>query len=41
MLIDVVVLAIVINAALGKLADSTVGLLERICLSWHPAFQKA
>ncbi|MBX9875028.1 MAG: ABC transporter permease subunit, partial [Beijerinckiaceae bacterium] len=41
MLVDVVVLAIVIYAALGKLADSTVRLLERLCLSWHPAFQKA
>jgi sulfonate transport system permease protein len=25
---------------LGKLADSTARLLERLCLSWHPAFQK-
>ncbi len=41
MLVDVVVLAIVIYAALGKLADSAVRLLERLCLSWHPAFQKA
>lgn len=41
MLVDVVVLAIVIYAALGKLADSTVRLLERACLSWHPAFQSA
>jgi sulfonate transport system permease protein len=40
MLVDVVVLAIVIYAALGKLADSIVRLLERLCLSWHPAFQK-
>lgn len=40
MLVDVVVLAIVIYAALGKLADSAVRLLERLCLSWHPAFQK-
>jgi sulfonate transport system permease protein len=40
MLVDVVVLAIVIYAALGKLADSVVRLLERLCLSWHPAFQK-
>ncbi|WNJ91494.1 aliphatic sulfonate ABC transporter permease SsuC [Bosea sp. 685] len=40
MLVDVVVLAIVIYAALGKLADSVVRLLERLCLSWHPAFQR-
>ncbi|POR48642.1 aliphatic sulfonate ABC transporter permease SsuC [Bosea psychrotolerans] len=40
MLVDVVVLAIVIYAALGKLADSVVRLLERLCLSWHPAFEK-
>ncbi len=41
MLVDVVVLAILIYAALGKLADSTVRVLERLCLSWHPAFRKA
>jgi sulfonate transport system permease protein len=40
MLVDVVVLAIVIYALLGKLADSSVRLLERLSLSWHPAFQK-
>ena len=40
MLVDVVVLAIVIYALLGKLADSSVRLLERLCLAWHPAFQK-
>ncbi|WP_246088798.1 ABC transporter permease subunit [Phreatobacter stygius] len=40
MLVDVVVLAIVIYAALGKLADSTVRFLERLCLAWHPAFRK-
>ncbi len=39
MLIDVVVLSILIYALLGKLADSTARLLERACLSWHPAFQ--
>jgi len=39
MLIDVVVLAIVIYALLGKLADVTARLLERLSLSWHPAFQ--
>lgn len=36
--VDVVVLAILIYAALGKIADSTVRLLERVTLSWHPAF---
>ncbi|WP_342363425.1 aliphatic sulfonate ABC transporter permease SsuC [Terrarubrum flagellatum] len=41
MLVDVVVLSIVIYAALGKLADSTVRLLERLSLSWHPAFRKS
>ena len=40
MLIDVVVLSIVIYALLGKLADSASRLLERLTLSWHPAFQK-
>jgi sulfonate transport system permease protein len=40
MLVDVVVLAIVIYALLGKLADSSVRLLERLSLGWHPAFQK-
>jgi sulfonate transport system permease protein len=41
LLVDVVVLSIVIYALLGKLADSTARLLERICLAWHPAFQDA
>jgi sulfonate transport system permease protein len=39
LLVDVVVLSILIYALLGKLADSTAKLLERTCLSWHPAFQ--
>ena len=38
LLVDVVVLSILIYALLGKLADSAVRLLERWCLSWHPAF---
>ena len=38
--VDVVVLSILIYALLGKLADSTARLLERLCLGWHPAFQK-
>ncbi|PKM30708.1 MAG: alkanesulfonate transporter permease subunit [Gammaproteobacteria bacterium HGW-Gammaproteobacteria-11] len=37
---DVVVLAIVLYALLGKLADSGARLLERIWLRWHPAYQK-
>jgi sulfonate transport system permease protein len=36
--VDVVVLAILIYAALGKVADTTVHLLERATLAWHPAF---
>jgi sulfonate transport system permease protein len=39
LLIDVVVLAILIYALLGKLADSLARLLERLCLQWHPSFQ--
>ena len=39
MQVDVVVLAILIYALLGKLADATARGLERRCLSWHPAFQ--
>ena len=39
MLIDVVVLAILIYALLGKLADSLARALERYFLQWHPAFQ--
>jgi sulfonate transport system permease protein len=39
LLVDVVVLSILIYALLGKLADSTARLLERLCLVWHPAFQ--
>lgn len=37
---DVVVLAILIYALFGKLADTTARALERTSLSWHPAFQK-
>jgi sulfonate transport system permease protein len=40
MLIDVVVLAILLYALLGKLADSVARLLERLTLQWHPAFQR-
>jgi sulfonate transport system permease protein len=39
MMTDVVVLALVIYALLGKFADSTARFLERRTLQWHPAFQ--
>jgi sulfonate transport system permease protein len=38
--IDIVVLSILIYALLGKLADSSARALERLTLSWHPAFRK-
>ncbi len=38
---DVVVLAILIYAALGKTADSAVRLLERRTLGWHHAYGRA
>jgi len=41
MQLDVVVLSILIYALLGKLADSASRVLERLTLSWHPAFSKA
>jgi sulfonate transport system permease protein len=41
MQIDVVVLSILIYALLGKVADSASRALERLTLSWHPAFSKA
>lgn len=40
LLVDIVVLSILIYALLGKLADSSARILERLCLSWHPAFHK-
>ena len=40
MLVDVVVFAILVYAALGKLADSIARLLERLCLGWNPAYAK-
>jgi sulfonate transport system permease protein len=40
MQIDIVVLSILIYALLGKLADSASRLLERLTLSWHPAYAK-
>ncbi|WP_057428610.1 MFS transporter [Pseudomonas syringae] len=36
---DIVVLAIVLYAVLGKLADLAARGLERVCLRWHPAYQ--
>lgn len=41
MLVDVVVLAILIYAGLGKLADTLTRALERSCLSWNPAYRSA
>ena len=41
MLVDVVVLAILIYAALGKLADALTRQLERSCLAWNPAYRSA
>ncbi|WP_428028894.1 ABC transporter permease subunit [Ancylobacter sp.] len=38
LLVDVVVLAILIYALLGKLADVLTAALEHLCLQWHPAF---
>jgi sulfonate transport system permease protein len=40
MMVDVVVVSILVYAVLGKLADSTARLLERICLAWNPAYVK-
>lgn len=36
---DIVVLAILLYAVLGKLADLAARGLERVCLRWHPAYQ--
>ncbi|WP_058913122.1 aliphatic sulfonate ABC transporter permease SsuC [Entomohabitans teleogrylli] len=36
---DVVVVAIILYALLGKLADTSAQLLERAWLRWHPAYQ--
>ena len=38
--VDVVVLAILIYALLGKLADSIARLLERACLAWNPVYAR-
>lgn len=40
MLVDVVVFAILIYAALGKLADGIARALERRCLAWNPVYAK-
>jgi sulfonate transport system permease protein len=40
MMTDVVVLALVIYALLGKLADATARFLESRTLQWHPSYQK-
>lgn|GEM_PF-3341795 len=36
--IDVVVVAIILYALLGKLADVSAQLLEQLWLRWHPAY---
>jgi len=36
---DIVVVAIILYALLGKLADVSAQLLERVWLRWHPAYQ--
>jgi sulfonate transport system permease protein len=41
MQVDVVVFAILLYAALGKLADSAARLLERTTLAWNPVYAKA
>ena len=41
MMTDVVILALVIYALLGKLADVVALTLERLTLSWNPAYQKS
>ncbi len=41
MQIDVVVLSILIYAVLGKVADALTRQLERVCLSWNPAYRAA
>jgi sulfonate transport system permease protein len=40
MMTDVVVLALVIYAVLGKLADAIARVLERRLLAWNPVYQK-
>jgi sulfonate transport system permease protein len=40
LLVDIVVMSILIYALLGKISDSVTRVLERWCLSWHPAFQR-
>ncbi|WP_210459527.1 aliphatic sulfonate ABC transporter permease SsuC [Pantoea ananatis] len=37
---DVVMVAIILYALLGKLADVSALLLERVWLRWHPAYQR-
>jgi sulfonate transport system permease protein len=41
MLVDVVVLAILVYALLGKLADSSARLLEQRTLAWNPVYRKS
>jgi sulfonate transport system permease protein len=39
MMVDVVVFSLLLYALLGELTDSAARLLERTCLSWHPAYR--
>ena len=39
LLIDIVLFAVLIYAALGKLADVATRALERRVLAWHPSYQ--
>lgn len=38
MLVDIVIVAILLYALLGKVADATARSLEKLALSWHPAY---
>jgi sulfonate transport system permease protein len=39
LLTDIVVFAILVYALLGKLADSSVRVMERLCLAWNPIYR--
>ena len=41
MRVDVVIFAILVYAALGKVADSAARLLERSFLAWNPAYRRS
>jgi sulfonate transport system permease protein len=40
MQVNVVVLAVLVYAALGKIADSAARVLERLCLAWNPVYRR-